>query len=109
MASAYYGSLLQAEVAPGAQFDFERRYARATGQSVVPGNPPDYQDQSNKWGSELRVYFNNPALAASLTASGVHVERGRAGYLSGSYAYRANNNELWWDLVENSGLRLGLN
>lgn len=109
MANALQGLLLQAEVAPGVQADFEQRYANATGQNVAPGNPPDYQDQNNKWGSELRVYFNDPTLAASFAASGAHVEQGRAGYLSGAYAYRVNNNEIWWDMVENSGLHLGLN
>jgi hypothetical protein len=113
MASAaphpYSGTLLQAEVPAGAQADFERRYAAATGSTVSAGGSADYQAQDNKWGPELRIYFNDPALAASFNASGHHVEQGRSGYLSGSYAYRINNNDLWWELVETHGLHLGLN
>lgn len=103
------GMLLEAEVAPGSQTRFENRYMRATGCAVSPGNPDHYQDQSGKWGAELRVYFNNPLLASLLEKRGFHVERGRRGYRSGEYRYRINNNNLWWELVESHGLRLGEN
>ena len=107
--SAPIGVLLEAEVAPGSQTRFENRYLAATGVSVSPGSPPHYQSQGNKWGSELRVYFNDPAMAASLSAVGLNVERGRNGYRSGEYRFRVNDNRFWWKLVETSGLRLGLN
>lgn len=105
----YGGFLLQAEVAPGQQAAFENRYLAATAVAVSPGNPPDYQAQHNKWGAELRIYFNDAHHAAALSGAGVHVEQGRGGYLSGSYLYRVNNNDLWWELVEIHGLRLGSN
>lgn len=103
------GLLLEAEVAPSAKTRFERRYQAATGTAVSPGSPEHYQSQSNKWGAELRVYFNAPAMAAALKASGVHVEGPRRGYKSGEYKYRFNDNKLWWKLVEDQGMRLGLN
>ena len=101
--------LLEAEVAPKAQSKFEKRYKAATGRAVSPGAPAHYQDQPGKWGAELRVYFNDPGMAASLAANGVHVEYPRKGYKAGEYRYRFNDNELWWKLVEAYGLRLGPN
>jgi hypothetical protein len=103
------GILLEAEVSPSSQTRFQKRYLAATGVSVTPGSPPHYQSQSNKWGSELRMYFNDHAMAATLSALGLTVERGRNGYRSGEYRFRVNDNKLWWKLVETSGLRLGLN
>ena len=104
-----FGIFLEAEVAPKSQSRFEGRYHKASGVLVTPGSPVEYQTQPNKWGSELRVYFNDPGLAASLDVSGVHVEFPRAGYKAGEYKFRANKNNLWWELVEKHGLRLGLN
>lgn len=107
-AQGTHGLLLEAEVAPNSQVRFEKRYQAATGKSVTAGITPHYQSQPNKWGAELRVYFNDPGMAVSLAAYGVNVEYARAGYLSGKYRYRANNNKLWWSLVEDHGLRLGV-
>ena len=101
--------LLEAEVAPGSQAKFEERYLAATGVTVSPGAPVYYQSQANKWGPELRVYFNDIELARSLMARGLNVEEGRDGYRSGEYRFRVNNNEYWWSLVEIDGLRLGPN
>lgn len=109
MAAKKIDLLLEAEVAPGGRARFEKRYQAATGIAVSPGAPEHYQSQSNKWGAELRVYFNDPAMAAVLKASGIHVEGPRRGYKSGEYRYRFNASKLWWKLVEDQGLRLGLN
>ena len=109
MARIPNGLLLEAEVAPRAQTRFENRYRAATGVTVSPGSPAHYQDQANKWGAELRVYFNDPGAAAMLAADGYSVEHRRTGYLSGSYRYRCSDNKLWWKLVEVAGMRLGLN
>ena len=103
------GLLLQAEVAPKGQSKFEGRYHKATRVAVTPGNPQHYQEQSNKWGAELRVYFNDPGMAISLEANGVSVEGPRKGYMAGKYRYRFNDNKLWWKLVEIYRLRLGVN
>lgn len=99
--------LLEAEVAPKAQAGFEKRYKAATKLTISPGTPKHYQSQPNKWGSELRVYFNDPGMAVALAASGEHVEYPRNGYQAGLYRYRVNSNKLWWKLVEGYGLRLG--
>ena len=109
MATKKIGLLLEAEVAPGGKARFEKRYQAATGITVSPGAPEHYQTQDNKWGAELRVYFNDSAMATALKALGVHVEGPRKGYKSGEYRYRFNDNKLWWKLVEDQGLRLGLN
>ena len=103
------GLLLEAEAAQNTQTRFENRYRKATGHSVSPGNPAYYQDQPNKWGSELRVYFNDRGFASLLVGLGVNVENRRQGYRSGEYQFRFSDNKLWWKLVEVSGLRLGPN
>ena len=107
--SGKFSLLLEAEVALSGQSRFEKRYKAATGVAVSPGSPPHYQNQPNKWGAELRVYFNDHGMAVSLRASGVYVESGRTGYKAGEYRYRFSDNRLWWKLVEDQGLRLGLN
>lgn len=100
---------LEAEVPPKGQNGFEHRYKAATGKTVSPGSPPEYKLQRNKWGPELRIYFNDAAMAAILKALDMHVEGPRNGYRSGEYAFRVNNNDLWWKLVEGYGFELGLN
>jgi len=102
-----HGLLLEAEVAPQAQAKFEKRYMAATHIKVTPGSPVNYQAQPNKWGAELRVYFNDAGMAVSLDATGYVVEYSRKGYKSGDYSYRVNDNKFWWKLVESYGLRLG--
>lgn len=104
-----YELLLEAEVAPGQQAKFQRRYLAATSIAVLPGAPTYYQNQPGKWGAELRVYFNDPGMAAALAANGMHVEYPRKGYKAGEYRYRLNDNTLWWKLVEEYGFRLGPN
>lgn len=101
--------LLEAEVAPASQTNFEERYKTITGIQVKPSNPPSYQDQDNKWGAELRGYFNDDNFYKFLKEKeNISVEFPRNGYKSGKYKYRFNNNNLWWELVQ-IGFRLGLN
>jgi hypothetical protein len=101
--------LLEAEVTAGQQKKFQKRYEAATGITVTPGNPQHYQNQPDKWGAELRVYFNDPCLSTILQALGIHVEYPRKGYKAGKYKFRFNDNKLWWKLVEDYGMRLGVN
>ena len=101
--------LLEAEVPPSGREGFEQKYKQATGQSVSPGNPDSYQLQHDKWGPELRVYFNDPAMVALLESIGIYVEHRDTGYKASQYQYRFNNNSLWWKLVNDCGLRLGSN
>lgn len=58
MATKKIGLLLEAEVAPSGNTRFQKRYLAATGTAVSPGAPEYYQSQNNKWGAELRAYFN---------------------------------------------------
>lgn len=101
--------LLEAEVAPKAQQEFQARYKRATGVAVSPGAPEHYQHQENKWGAELRGYFNDPETADWLEEQGVRVEHREKGYRSGDFPYRFSDNEFWWTLIEQYGLELGPN
>lgn len=100
--------LLEAEVAPRVQQRFEQRYHAATGQAVTPGNPVHYQNQPNKWGAELRIYFNDPGMAVSLAVNGLHVENSLKAYQGQNYRFRVNARNFWWALVEDHGLRLGV-
>lgn len=104
-----YDLLLEAEVSLAGQKKFEKEYQAATGVLVKPKNPVHYQSQKNKWGRELRIYFNDPGMAVALEALGYHVEFPRQGYKAGEYRYRVNDNNLWWLLVNSSGMRLGVN
>lgn len=92
--------LLEAEVNPLKQAQFEERYRGATNDVVCPGKLVEYQSQPNKWGSELRIYSNNSDIAAYFQDNGFYVESHTHGYKSGEFKYRINNNNLWWDLVE---------
>ena len=105
--NAASGTLLEAEVATSKTGVFEDRYLQATGVAVKPGTPQEYQLQPNKWGAECRIYFNSASVAAHLTSLGMHVEGPRP--YNDHYTYRVNSHDLWWELVENYGFRLGVN
>ncbi len=99
---------LEAEINKNAQHDFSKRYLAATHDFVCPGDPPAYQDQPNKWSAELRIYFNADQAAISRLTARSYQVAATEGY-RGEYAYRINNNDLWWELVEKYGFRLGAN
>lgn len=107
-AQGAHGILLQAEVAPRVQARFEARYQLATGLPVTPGNPVHYQNQPNKWGEEVRIYFNDPGMAVTLAVAGYNVENSLKAYQGQNYRFRVNSKKLWWALVEDHGFRLGL-
>jgi biotin operon repressor len=98
--------LLEAEVNPKGRHKFEEEYERASGD---PPNKGDYyQHQPNKYGAELRIYFEAPAsVVKELKLRGYHIEQRAGGYRS-NYPYRINDNSLFFKLVE-LGLRLGEN
>jgi len=105
---AYLDSaFLEAEVAPKVQSGFQQRYRDATGVNVTPGNPPEYQSQPNKRAAECRIYFNSHVIACAATSLGLSVKTGHT--YKNQYRYRINNNDLWWELVEQYGFRLGVN
>ncbi len=96
---------LHAEIAPKFVKEFQDQYFRKTKTRIAPGI--HFQVQPNKYGRELRVYFDaSDAQFAALRSDGHHVEGPRdGGYLSGSYRYRINDMGLFWDLVSD-GFRL---
>lgn len=100
-------TLLEAEVSPSRTAAFELRYQTATGVTVRPGSPAEYQLQTNKWGAECRIYFNSADVASAAQALGMLVEGPRP--YKNQYSYRINSQELWWELIELYGFRLGAN
>jgi hypothetical protein len=99
--------LLEAEISLKKQADFERDYLRATNLKVQPGFPPEYMLQKNKWGRELRLYFNSPVVAAYMRAVRIKVEQEKGYKLQ--YKFRVNSGDVWWELVRKYGFRLGKN
>ncbi|MCK5565101.1 MAG: hypothetical protein KAJ07_07620 [Planctomycetes bacterium] len=95
---------LEVEVAPAKVEDFINRYTQIT--NLAPDDSY-YQEQPNKWGTECRIYFNASVEAAqALTEAGCHVEeKDIVGYRP-EYAYRINQQDLFWNLVSH-GYRLG--
>ena len=61
----------------------------------------------DKWGTELRVYFDGDDAADELGSQGYHVENRATGFGS-ERQYRINNNDLFWEMV-NAGFKLGNN
>jgi len=98
--------LLEVEVSPKGQGDFESEYYEITGERPEVGEY--YQIQPDKWGLECRIYFDAPYhLCDRLRDLGYHVEERDSGYRS-DYEFRINNNELFWRLAT-EGLLLGEN
>lgn len=98
--------VLEAEVNPGAAARFEARYRSITGSSPTVGD--GYQHQPNKWGLEVRVYFNSEEdMSDDFSDIDVYVEQGDRPYRK-RWKYRLNDREFFWSLVE-AGYRLGEN
>lgn len=97
---------LEVEVNPDAAHDFESEYLDLTGTAPVLGS--GYQHQPNKWGREVRVYFNGEAeLLDDLASVDVHVEQGVRPYRA-RWVYRTNDRDFFWSLIR-AGYRLGEN
>jgi len=97
---------LEAEVNPKGTGRFEEEYREITGQTPALGD--GYQHQKNKWGRELRVYFNCVEdLEDEFTSLDVYVEQGERPYRN-EYQYRTNNPDFFWALVR-LGYQLGKN
>lgn len=98
--------LLEAEVAPSRRAQFEEQYLEVAGEPALVGE--FYQLQPNKWGAELRVYFNCATdLSDDFADLDVTVEEGARPYHT-TRRYRVNNNAFFWALVA-GGYRLGHN
>jgi hypothetical protein len=101
----YQDVLLEAEVAPSQRTRFEKEYERRTGQTPRIGRY--YQIQRNKFGAELRVYFNVSEKTAATLEKEFNVERRSGGY-RGDREFRINTQKFFWRMVS-LGYRLGTN
>ena len=98
--------VLEVEVNPDAAGRFASRYQRKTGSNPKLGE--GYQHQPNKWGLEVRVYFNSEVdMSDEFTSIDVYVEQGDRPYRT-HRVYRSNDRDFFWSLVE-AGYRLGEN
>jgi hypothetical protein len=100
------GALIEAEVNPSGAASFEADYLAITGNQPILG--VGYQHQTNKWGTECRIYFNcDTDLNDQFSALGIDVEQGARPYRN-EWKYRVNNNEFFWALIR-AGYKLGRN
>ncbi len=98
---------LEAEVPTRFQERFEETYEKEKGVRPLPGIKRHYQTQENRFGRELRIYFNaSPYVANELRALGFHVEEGRP--YNKQYQYRINSTALFDKLIK-LGFHLGDN
>lgn len=100
-------AFLEAEVTPSAQPGFQKRYYDTTKKRVMLGRPAAYQAQPNKRAAECRIYFNSHVVAQFAAAFGFNVTT-KYPYRN-AYRFRISSNELWWELVDQYGFRLGAN
>jgi len=82
--------------------NFEKQYQEITGVLPIPDNINYYilDHTANKWGVEMRIYFNSNKNIPSYLARLVVDSRPSSGYNS-----RINNNKLVWKLIRH-GFRL---
>lgn len=98
--------VLEVEVKSEKAGQFEARYKKITGSNPKIGT--GYQHQPNKWGEEVRVYFNTAVnMLDDFKSLGVYVEKGARPYRK-RWRYRTNDKDFFWSLVE-AGYRLGEN
>lgn len=95
---------LDAEMHAKSRHRFESRYISLSGETPQPDDQNYYilHDDADKWGVELRIYFNadKSCLPQAIQSMVVSPRPG------GRYNTRINNNELIWDLIEH-GFLLG--
>lgn len=97
---------LEVEVPQEKAHSFDTEYLKITGTMPVLG--PGYKYQSNKWGREVRVYFNAEAeLLDDLASIDVYVEQRERPYQT-YRTYRINDRDFFWSLIR-AGYRLGEN
>lgn len=89
---------LDIETHPRRRQSLERRYSQATGQIPVVDNANYYvwEPSTNKWGAELRIYFNGNRSTMPAALQEIRVAP-RPGF---GYEHRVNNNDFVWDLID---------
>ena len=100
---------IEAEMSNGSKRKFDTRYKTLTGASVpiISSSYPYYvwAPDANKWGVELRVYFQSDDTMPNCLQN-IVTDNGRSGYEG--YNARVNSNEVIWELFAN-GFILGGN
>ena len=98
LASQIRSTKLDIETHPNGRENLESRYNTLAGEILQEDNINYYvwDEDTNKWGAELRIYFNGnletmPAQLASMRVS----SRPRSGHNN-----RVNNNDFIWRLIE---------
>jgi protein subunit release factor B len=105
MSYSFNSLFLEVEVHPSKVKDFEEKYLEKTGESA--SYQEGFQAQSNKWGTECRIYFNAPEETVKKLEENYNISKASRGYRD-EYDYRINSQELFWNLIE-KGYRLGSN
>jgi len=98
LASATRSTKLDIETHPRRQPNLEREYFDLTGQRLIPDDVNYYvwSPDTNKYGSQLRIYFHmNDNIPPSLQRE-VKTPR----YSTGYHNARINGNEFVWDLIK---------
>jgi len=89
---------LDAEMHSRSRQGFESRYITLSGETPQSDDRNYYilHDDADKWGVELRIYFdgNKPSLPQPIQPMAVSSRPG------GVHGLRINNNDLIWDLIE---------
>lgn len=98
LASPQRATKLDIETHPRRRQSLERRYSQATGQVPVVDNSNYYvwEPGANKWGAELRIYFNGNLSTMPSALQEMRVSS-RPGF---GYEHRINNNDFIWDLID---------
>jgi len=88
---------LDAEMRPIHQEDFENRYRQLSGNNPNNSNQNYYilDQDANKWGPELRIYFIRQENVPEQIAWNIRTSRP-----GDIYNVRINNNELFWNLIQ---------
>ena len=97
LSSPIRNTKLDIETALSTQASVQSKYLILSGNQLNLGkNFYQWPSGTNKWGSELRIYFNsNSNIPLSLKSMVV-----RPRYNPGNYNARVNNNGFVWDLIE---------
>lgn len=98
LASPQRATKLDIETHPRRRQSLEHRYSQATGQVPVVDNSNYYvwEPSTNKWGAELRIYFNGNLSTMPSALQEMRVAS-RPGF---GYEHRINNNDFIWDLID---------
>ncbi|MFA5423323.1 MAG: hypothetical protein WC374_05645 [Phycisphaerae bacterium] len=88
---------LDVETHPRRRASFETEFEQLTGIRPEVDNHNYYvwDEEANKWGTELRIYFNNSENASAALRNMIVSPRPNFGYNA-----RINNNSFVWRLIE---------